>query len=84
MIREDLFDKDGKPLSVLEYNPETGMVNKYTSFDLDTGKLNSVAEYDGSGNCVRSVIYDTNTGNISRIFEHDKGIDGGVAAPICR
>ena len=78
MIREDLFDKDGKPLSVPEYNPETGMVNKYTSFDLDTGKLNSVAEYDGSGNCVRSVIYDTNTGNISRIFEHDKGIDGGA------
>lgn len=77
ILREDAYDENGNAMFVTEYNPETGMKSKYTSFHKETGKPEVVVLYDEKGEFVKNVFYGKD-GKIKNALQTDKGVDGAV------
>ena len=74
-IREDVYDKDGNPMSVVVFNPETGIRKKCTCFNDVNHKPDFISEYNDDGECTVSNFYD-NDGKLTDLSYLDKGADG--------
>lgn len=77
ILREDAYAENENPIMVTEYNPETGMKSKYSSFNKDTGKPEVVVLYNEKGEFIKNACYGED-GKIQHALKTDKGVDGAV------
>lgn len=75
-IREDMFDEKGNPFGLVEYNPETGIRKKYTSFDSESHSPVSVLVFDDKGEAIKSTLLEKD-GSPKMVKIKEEGSDGG-------